>query len=177
MTLARGALILAIMSSQALAYACAANPRSRSLPAGAQVVRMSRNVVGGATALGTLVLNVEKTTLGDSSWYELVAWWNGMARVNIETGESLTILADRTPLEFSTTKGNVFSDWQCDGACIYDDRAYYPASAEQVRAIAAASSVTVILRGSRRTVERDFHELNFERFQEFVAAELPRSPS
>jgi hypothetical protein len=132
---------------------------------------MPRNVIGGYGILGTLVLNVEQTLRGDSASYELFAHYTGQQRVHVQAGASLLLTADGQPLRFRTRDENIARDMFCPqaGPCIYDDRAYYPATAEQIRAIAAARAVLVELVGAARTVDAEFNELNFERFRAFVA--------
>lgn len=135
---------------------------------------MSRNVIGGIRAApGNLTLNVERTIEGSVDRYELFARWTGEARVDVQSGESLVITADHQEFKFKVLESGIYRDFQCEPRCIYDDRAYYPATADQIRAIANAKRVTVRLVGSKQTVERDFNESNFERFRGFLAKNPP----
>jgi hypothetical protein len=72
-------------------------------------------------------------------------------------------------MEYSAGPKDVYNDMQCDnGPCVYDDRAYYPVTVQQLKSIAGARAVTVEVIGARQRVEREFNEDNFERFKEFV---------
>ena len=143
--------------------------------AGRNVTRMSRNLVGGQhPTTGNLALNIEKTGQGDSARYELFVHWSGLIRINLKAKESLIITADRQRMVFSAADKDAYDDMRCEGGpCTYDDRAYYPATPDQLRAIAAANQVLVEVVGSRRTIEREFNEDNFDRFREFIAKHLP----
>jgi len=153
------------------AGAACAGPAVQQRPTAPQrkVIRMSRNIVGGVRAApGNLTLNVERTVEGSVDRYELFARWTGEARVDVQSGESLVISADGTEFKFKVLESGIYRDFQCEPRCIYDDRAYYPATADQVRSMANAKQVTVRLIGSKLTVEREFDEANFERFREFL---------
>ena len=165
-------LVLAACAGQAAQTAQTGAPPVR------RVVRMSRNMIGGyRPAIGNMVLNVEKTIEGKSARFELFARWTGDARVDVSPGESLEIEADGELFKFRVLESGIYRDFQCEPRCIYDDRAYYPASASQVQTIARAKHVVVRLVGSKRTVEREFNELNFERFREFVQKNVPADSS
>ena len=142
-----------------------------------KVIRMSRNIVGGSRPGGNLVVNVERTVEGASDHYELFARWTGETRVDVLPGESLVITADGQEFKFKVLESGIYRDFSCDPRCIYDDRAYYSATAGQIQAIANAKQVTVRLIGSKQTVERVFNELNFERFREFVRKDMPATSS
>lgn len=164
-----------------LGAGCAGQAARQELPPQRKVIRMSRNIVGGyRAAFGNLTLNVERTVDGSTDRYELFARWSGDARVDVLAGESLVIVADGQEFKFKVLESGIYRDFQCERRCTYDDRAYYPATAAQVQAIANAKQVTVRLIGSKQTVERDFNELNFERFREFVqkntATPSPNTP-
>src|SRR5207247_2154842 len=123
-----------------------------------KVIRMSHNYVGGQRIIwGSLELNVEKTIEGDSARYELFVRWTGDVEVNISSKESLDIAADRERLVFSAPQKAIYHDMNCDRRCTYDDRAYYPATAEQIRTIAGAKSVLVRVVGTKRVIEREFN--------------------
>jgi hypothetical protein len=139
---------------------------------------MSRNVVGGERpTVGNLTVNAERTVEGTSDRYQLFVRWTGESRVDVQPGESLIIRADSQEFRFKVLESGIYRDFQCERRCTYDDRAYYPATAEQVKAMADASRVTVTLVGSKQTMERDFNALNFERFREFVAENSPLADS
>ncbi|MSR06306.1 MAG: hypothetical protein EXR93_04440 [Gemmatimonadetes bacterium] len=143
-----------------------------------KVVRMSRNIIGGyRPAFGNMVLNVETTIEGPARRYELFARWTGDARVDVSPGESLVVEADGQEFKFRVPESGIYRDFSCEPRCIYDDRAYYSATAAHVQAIANAKRVVVRLVGSKRTVEREFNELNFERFREFVQKNVPADSS
>ena len=132
--------------------------------------RMSRNLVGGHPVGGDLSLTAEKKGDGDSATYELFVHWTSNFRVNVQPGPSLTIIADRQTMTFSANSKDIYHDSSCEqGPCLYDDRAYYPATAAEIRTIAQASQVLVEVTGSKRTVQRDFTETNFDNFRGFVA--------
>ena len=170
----RAGIAVAMAAILAGVLACASQPAGPRVAPERKVVRMSRNLIGGfRPAIGNIELNVEKTIEGTSARVELFARWTGDARVDVQPGESLVIRADSQEFKFSVPESGIYRDFQCEPRCIYDDRAYYPATATQVRSIASAKQVTVQLIGSKRTVERDFNELNFERFQEFAQKNLP----
>jgi len=132
---------------------------------------MPRNVIGGYGVLGNLALNVEKTIRGDNASYELFAHYAGQQRVQIRAGESLVLTVDGQPLRFQVRDEDVDRDMFCpeSGPCTYDERAYYPATPDQIRAIANAETVTVELIGAARTLAAEFNELNFERYRSFVS--------
>jgi hypothetical protein len=136
--------------------------------------RMSRNLVGGHPVGGDLSLTAEKKGDGDSASFELFVHWTSNFRVNVQPGPSLTIIADRQTMTFSANSKDIYHDSSCEqGPCLYDDRAYYPATAAEIRTIAQASRVMVELTGSKRTVQRDFTETNFDNFRDFVARHVP----
>lgn len=169
----RHSTISALFAALLLA-GCAGQAAQPGVQPERKVVRMSRNIIGGhRPAFGNMVLNVEKTIEGKSQRYDLFARWTGDARVDVSPGESLVVEADGQEFKFRVLESGIYRDFQCEPRCIYDDRAYYSATAAQVRAIANAKHVTVRLVGSKRTVEREFNALNFERFQEFVAKNIP----
>ncbi|MBI4420674.1 MAG: hypothetical protein HY560_07595 [Gemmatimonadetes bacterium] len=152
-----------------------------SLPSCARhgdVIRMSRNVVGGyGPKTGELVLNLEKTVRGDSARYQLFVGWTSYGPVGLERGmESLILTADGERIAFRLPpESRLIRDSNCyGGPCIYEERAYYPVTVDQIRKIAGARrQVTVTLTGTRNTIAREFHEMNFERFQTFVAENVP----
>ena len=78
-------------------------------------------------------------------------------------------------MTFRVPKARIIHDWNCDqpGPCSYEDRAYYPATAEQIRKIAGAKWVSVRVIGSKMSVEREFNEANFDRFRDFVERNVP----
>jgi hypothetical protein len=172
----RAAVLLA--ASLGAGAGCAPSPASQQqLPPQRRVIRMPRNIVGGLQpATGNLTLNAERTIEGSSDRFELFARWSGEARVDVQSGESLVIAADSQEFRFKVLESGIYRDFQCEPRCIYDDRAYYPATREQVEAIANAKHVTVRLVGSKQTVERDFNEVNFERFREFMARNAAPPP-
>jgi hypothetical protein len=149
----------------ALALATAACARN--------VTRMSRNLVGGPQpSRGDLSLNVEKTGKDDSASYDLFVRWTSNFRLDVQPGKSLFISADGKELVFTAAE-DIYHDSECtNGPCVYDDRAYYPATAEQIRTIANARAVLVQVVGSKQTVSRDFNETNFEAFRNFVARHI-----
>src|ERR1044071_2677175 len=158
--------------------ACAGQDTQQGVAPERKVIRMSRNIVGGfRPAIGNMTLNVEKTVEGTAEHSELFARWTGDARVDVRSGESLIIRADSAEFKFSAPESSIYRDFQCEPRCIYDDRTYYPVTAAQIQSVAKAKHVTVQLIGSKRTVERDFNELNFERFQEFVAKNMSEKAS
>lgn len=134
------------------------------------VTRMSRNLVGGPTAVaGELSLNVEKKGRGESATYDLFVRWTSNFELDVRPGQSLFISADGKEIAFTAAE-DIYRDSNCDrGPCVYDDRAYYPATAEQIRAVANAKTVLVQVVGSKQTVSREFTETNFEAFRDFVA--------
>jgi len=165
-----GSLLMTVAAS---ACAPAQQPGAAVAPE-RKVYRMSRNVVGGEQpTVGSLTLNVERTVEGTTDRYELFMRWTGAARVDVQPGESLVIRADSQEFKFRVLESGIYRDFRCDRGCTYDDRAYYPATAAQVQAIADARRVTVRLVGSKQTMEREFNEVNFERFREFVAKNSP----
>ena len=137
------------------------------------VTRMSRNLVGGPQpARGDLSLNVEKTGKGDSARYDLFVRWTSSFRLDVQPGKSLFISADGRELAFTAAE-DIYHDSDCtNGPCVYDDRAYYPATAEQIRRIANATAVLVQVVGSKQTVSREFNETNFEAFRNFIARHI-----
>jgi hypothetical protein len=136
--------------------------------------RMGRNVVGGHPVGGDLALSAEKTGTGDTARYELFVHWTSNFRLDIKEGQSLTVMADREEMTFSAAKKDIRQDSDCEqGPCVYDERAYYPVSADQLRRIAAAQDVTVEVTGHKRSVTRDFDYINFDNFREFVARNVP----
>ncbi|MBI4502182.1 MAG: hypothetical protein HY700_13605 [Gemmatimonadetes bacterium] len=137
---------------------------------------MSRNLVGGPQPVsGDLALNVEKAGEGDSARYELFVHWTSNFRVDIKAGQSLIVSADGREFVFTAAKKDVRRDSSCDvGPCMYDERAYYPATADQIRAIASASDVLVEITGSKRTIQRQYTETNTENFRDFVRKYLPQ---
>ena len=74
-------------------------------------------------------------------------FWSPSADMLISS-ESLGIRADSQEFKFRVLESGIYRDFQCDRRCTYDDRAYYPATADQVKAIANATQVTVRLVGS-----------------------------
>lgn len=158
-----------LLVASILGAGCATQAARQELPPPRKVIRMSRNIVGGyRPEFGNLTLNAERTVEGSTDRYELFARWTGDARVDVQAGESLVILADSQEIKLKVLESGIYRDFQCERRCTYDDRAYYPATAAQVEAIANAKQVTVRLIGSKQTIERGFNEQNFERFREFV---------
>jgi hypothetical protein len=137
------------------------------------VTRMSRNLVGGPQPTrGDLSLNVEKTGKGESATYDLFVRWFSTFRLDVQPGKSLFISADGKEMAF-TAAADIYHDSDCGrGPCVYEDRAYYPATAEQIRTISNAASVLVQVVGSKQTVSREFNETNFEAFRNFVSRHL-----
>lgn len=172
----RAAVLLA--ASLGAGAGCAPSPATQQqLPPQRKVIRMPRNIVGGfRRAVGNLTLNAERTVEGTLDRYELFARWTGEARVDVQSGESLVIAADSQEFKFKVLESGIYRDFQCEPRCTYDDRAYYPATREQVEVIANAKHVTVRLVGSKQTVERDFNEVNFERFREFMTKNAAPPP-
>ncbi len=175
----RSGPVLVLLAGVVALGACAGQAQRGAAPAPERkVIRMSLNRVGGyRPTIGNLVLNVEKTIEGSTERYDLFARWTGDARVDVQSGESLIIKADSQEFKFSVLESGIYRDFQCEPRCIYDDRAYFPATAAQIQAIAQARHVTVELIGSKRTVEREFNELNFDRFREFVQKNIPATPA
>lgn len=134
------------------------------------VTRMAPNYVGSRQPLGgNLELNVERSGQGDTAHYDLFVHWTGLYRIDLRGGQSLVVTVDSQRTVYSAGEKDVYNDMQCgNGPCLYDDRAYYPVTVQQLRAIARARVVTVEVIGARQRVERDFNEDNFERFRAFV---------
>jgi len=84
--------------------------------------------------------------------------------VEIPPGETLVILADGRELKF-TGSGSLARKEKKDEV---SERAIYPASAEQLRAIAGAEKVKVSILGRKGIVQREFTPANFQKFREFV---------
>jgi len=172
----RAAVLLAFSLGAGAGCAPAPSAQQQAAPL-RRVIRMPRNIIGGfQPAFGNLTLNAERTIEGSSDRYELFARWSGEARVDVQSGESLVIAADSQEFKFKVLESGIYRDFQCEPRCTYDDRAYYPATRAQLEAIANANQVTVRLVGSKQTVERDFNQVNFERFREFVARNAAPPP-
>jgi hypothetical protein len=139
--------------------------------------RLGRNVVGGHPVVGDLALNVEKTGAADSARYELfVHWTSDFFSLDIKEGQSLTVTADREQMSFSASKKDILQNYDCENPrCTYDERAYYPVSASQLRKIADAHNVTVEVTGHQRSITRDFNDINFDKFRDFVARNVPQA--
>jgi hypothetical protein len=136
--------------------------------------RMGRNVVGGHPVGGDLALNAEKSGSGDSVRYELFVHWTSNFRIDIKPGQSLTIIADREQMNFTAAKDDIRQDSNCEqGPCLYDERAYYPATGDQLRRISEAQVVSVEVTGNKRTITREFNYINFDNFRSFVSQNVP----
>jgi hypothetical protein len=85
--------------------------------------------------------------------------------LDIQPGESLVVLADGQELKFNSS-GSLNSRREQKGEV--SERAIYPASGQQLRAIAGAQSVKVSILGRNGMVQRDFNAGNFEKFRQFV---------
>jgi hypothetical protein len=135
---------------------------------------MGRNVIGGHPVGGDLALNAEKSGTGDAARFELFVHWTSNFRLDIKPGQSLTVLADHEQMNFSAAEKDVRQDSNCDqGPCVYDERAYYHVTGEQLRRIADAQSVSVEVSGKKRSISRDFNYINFDNFKDFVSRNVP----
>jgi hypothetical protein len=85
--------------------------------------------------------------------------------LDIAPGETLVILADGQELKF-TSSGSSNSRREHKGEVT--ERAIYPATGQQLRAIAEAESVKVSILGRNGMVQRDFNAENFKKFRQFV---------
>ena len=85
--------------------------------------------------------------------------------LDIAPGETLVILADGDELKFS---GSGSSNARKERKDEVTERAIYPATAEQLRAIAGAQTVKVSILGRNGIVQREFTPENLERFRTFV---------
>ena len=93
-----------------------------------------------------------------------------MARIEsgyleIPTGETLVVIADGQELKFSGA-GSINARKQLKEEVT--ERAIYPATGQQLRAIANAEKVRVSILGRNGLVQRTFTPADFERFRQFV---------
>lgn len=85
--------------------------------------------------------------------------------LDILPGRTLTIIADGQELKFS---GIGSSNNRREKNGLIFERALYEAKLEDIRAIANAEKVTVLVRGKDLLVERDFTAENSQRFKDFL---------
>jgi hypothetical protein len=87
-------------------------------------------------------------------------------RIEIPPGDSLSIIADGQLMRFSSS-GSLLKTAKSG---FVRETAIYVARPDQLQRIANARSVHVEVRGRTRSVQRDFSEVNFDRFRRFVMA-------
>jgi hypothetical protein len=85
--------------------------------------------------------------------------------LEIPPGESLVILADGQELKF---RGSGSANSRRERKNEVSERAIYSATGEQLRTIAGARDVKVSVIGRNGIVQREFRQLNFEKFRHFV---------
>lgn len=85
--------------------------------------------------------------------------------LDILPGRTLTVIADGQELKFAGI-GSSNNRRERDGLIF--EHAMYEAKIEDLRAIANAQKVTVLVRGKDLVVERDFTEENTQRFKDFL---------
>ncbi len=85
--------------------------------------------------------------------------------LDIRPGNSLVITADDKPMEFSGY-GSLNNRMERNGLVL--EESIYKATADDLRQIAEAQTVTVKVIGANGIVVREFKEPNFQKFREFV---------
>lgn len=85
--------------------------------------------------------------------------------LDILPGRTLTVIADGTELKFS---GIGSSNNRRERGGLIFEHALYEAKIEDIRTIANADKVTVLVRGKDLVVERDFTAENSQRFKDFL---------
>jgi hypothetical protein len=88
--------------------------------------------------------------------------------IEIEPGQSLTIIADGETIKLSSTSGSLNERNLIRGGAFASEKALYEVSREQLITIAKAKKVVVQVKGSKGLVEREFGQRNYDDFRAFV---------
>lgn len=88
--------------------------------------------------------------------------------VDIEPGQSLTILADGETIKFYSASGSMNSRELIRGMKFAEEKALYEANREQLQKIAKAKKVKVQIKGAKGLIEREFGPKNYDDFRAFV---------
>lgn len=125
----------------------------------------------GFTIPRRTLLNLQRYSAADGSVsFDLVVGSVGAKGdfLFIQPGESLIVSADGVRMAFSVTLESIHreTDKTYGNA---REIAWYSATADQIRAIANARDVQVLVRGNHKVSEHQFTEANFVHFRRFVS--------
>jgi len=98
--------------------------------------------------------------------YSLIVRYVSKDWLFIEDGESLVLLIDGERVGF-TGSGSSSNRMVLTGGYVFEESFYF-VSADDIRRIAQAKSVSVKIVGSSGYIKREFSEKNLQRFREFV---------
>ncbi len=132
--------------------------------------RMSKNLIGSYSIFGAnLVINGAKLEQSGRVSYSL---WVQTLAPDWVFPTSLTMRVDDELVEFGQG-ARLSADVDCSGgSCQHDERYWYDATADQLKAIAGARAVIVRLGGRDGYIEKTFSEENIANFQDFVSKEV-----
>lgn len=132
--------------------------------------RMAGNVLTcGETGLGAnhIGLELQRSTLKDGKrLYHLIVRYTGDGWLFIQDGESLIFLVDGNRVAFTGDGSRARRDVVYGG--IVSEEAWYAATPEQLRTLAAGREVRVKVSGRTAYVERCFAQKNFDNLRDFV---------
>lgn len=132
--------------------------------------RMSKNYIGGMDLFGAMVaINGTKIVRGENVAYGLHVQTLAPEWVFLR---SLTLRIDDEVVDFG--RGTRLSaDVSCSSAsCSHDERYFFSATEDQLRAIANADSIIARLGAANGYIEKRFNYENIANFQDFVSKAL-----
>lgn len=88
--------------------------------------------------------------------------------IEIEPGQSLTIIADGETIKLSSASGSLNERSLIRGGAYASEKALYEVTREQLITIAKAKKVVVQVKGAKGLVEREFGQRNYDDFRAFV---------
>jgi hypothetical protein len=88
--------------------------------------------------------------------------------VDIEPGQSLTIVADGETLKFYSASGSMNNRELVRGMKFAEEKALFEVTRDQLQKIAKAKKVKVQIKGAKGLIERDFGPKNYDDFRAFV---------
>ena len=88
--------------------------------------------------------------------------------VDIEPGQSLTIVADGETIKFYSASGSMNNRELVRGMKFAEEKALFEVTRDQLQKIAKAKKVKVQIKGAKGLIERDFGPKNYDDFRAFV---------